>query len=287
MTWQVTYKSPAAAWAAGDSAMELANGQPPYQWKHGWIPLTPDAKLIKAKKKSGTAKDSPVKVKVQAKTKPPAAISKTQRAEPKISATQQRMMELVEARGDGDPSDTPEGFDVGLKLIEEWHGLVDAKDLDQDEQDAIADYQFGETDEFEPTYRALNRMKRGDRKGIDPDTGEMLEWTDQNLQSALTKSVLTKDTVVFRGLSDGHPPLKTGDVVTDAAWVSTSTNPEMAMGFARHGSKDKARVMVIPLPKGTHAIQPESEDEWELLLGPDVPMRVNRIEGKYVYMELA
>jgi hypothetical protein len=50
-----TEEEPSVFWGI----VELTGGKPPFQWKHGWEPLTPDAVAIKAKHKSGHATDSP------------------------------------------------------------------------------------------------------------------------------------------------------------------------------------------------------------------------------------
>lgn len=95
------------------------------------------------------------------------------------------------------------------------------------------------------------------------------------IDSAIAKSVLTSDTVVYRGVNSSEfagqlNVLTSGESITDAAYVSTSGSLASAATFAGGGS-----VMEVRLPKGSNALYTEGfsmnsgaeEDEYILPRG--------------------
>lgn len=112
---------------------------------------------------------------------------------------------------------------------------------------------------------------------------ELVDDTVKQLDSALGKSRLDRDTILYRGVSE-HPAvasLKQGDVFVDKAFMSTSTShdPGTVMGgeYLFH----------ITAPKGTKAgaiVADESGftgawgGEKEVLLGRSTAMRLDRVE---------
>lgn len=242
-----------------------ADHKPPYDFKHGWIPVSSEAqKAHKDKAPAGTPEPTGAASHLSA-----------------ISANQTKALKFREEGVSGN-----ERFQFAeSKLLPERATSVKTKPLDTDEESAISDYQWGKSEiSYLDTFHLLNGKLRGsEHVQIHPDEAGDLDLVHRHLLSALSKSKTTRAITVFRGLKDGKPPLKVGDTVTDEAWVSTSYDPDMAQGFAQSSGK----VMVIELPKGTNAILTESDEELEILLGPGVPMRVVREDGRYLHMELA
>jgi hypothetical protein len=193
------------------------------------------------------------------------------------------MLDLIQAGED--PEKSVKGMDLTLAMQRDWDGATHVKGgFTPGEEAALSDYQWGETGWGNSYFGELNAYKRGNQYHT-PDEDELdeLAQMDEDLQTALFKSKTTERMTVFRGVRDGQPPLKVGDTLIDKAWVSTSVSPELAFQFGRGAD---GRIMVIDLPKGTHALRPNDPDELEVVVGPDTPMKVSRIEGNLLYMEL-
>jgi hypothetical protein len=323
-----------------DNAVELVNGHPPYQWKHGWIPITPDAHAIKAKKKSGSAgvavKDKPSKVNLEAKKaadlvdegeftpdqlqslpnslkfrlpqedphewrtkirkhleanpvkaapdKPKASSVSTGGPDSlqHMSDSQRVLWDEANGRGSDDT------VTAAQRVTSEWEDLDSAPEPTPEELEAMEYWQFGQDEDTgEMFYRLLNRMKReGDGDLSAPDTDVDLGELDQALQSRLSKSKTKRSLTLFRGIQ--HVPergqFQVGDTITDPGWAATSYNPVTANSFRQAAF---GKMLVIHAPKGTPVVRLSDEmQEWEVLLGPDTPMRVTRIDGDEIHVRV-
>jgi hypothetical protein len=260
MTWQVTYKSPAALSAVGDAAVELANGNPPYQWKHGWIPLTPDATAIKAKKKSGSAKDvSPVSVKDPER----------KRIDP--SDAQKRNWKLRKNIAGGGSEVQKARQDIKAEYVQ-FH-VKNKANLSKDEAEATDAYVYDSTD--------INNHARGIKTGS-AETQKHL----RNLRAAIGRSSLSQDAVLYRGLDASHlPKLQVGDEISDLAPASASYDPVIAEDFL-YGFEEfpNPKLLIIEAPKGTNALPLDNEDFWqrEVLFGEKQRFRVIEISGDVI-----
>lgn len=127
------------------------------------------------------------------------------------------------------------------KDIEPWEDW--SSSLDWSEKEALINYASpgGSTD---TDYREINSYLRGID---DPYDIDIVDNAIENLDSALSKGVVSKDTVAFRGFDDFFvEDLGPGDVFTDEAYVSTSVSRSVSEGF-------NAFVAEIRVPKGSNA----------------------------------
>ncbi|MDQ8757941.1 ADP-ribosyltransferase [Sphingosinicella sp. LHD-64] len=126
-------------------------------------------------------------------------------------------------------------------------------------------------------YRAINACLRGDG-GCDDKVKSTIEALDR----AIAKSLLPAEQVVFRGVSDNYASylrssgLRTGSVVIDDAYVSTSRDPKKASFFA--AIPPEGLIMKIHIPAGSLALDvaPYSDfpAEEEILLPRGTKLRV-------------
>lgn len=305
-----------------------ADYKPPYDFKHGWIPVSgaakkavPDAASSGGKKRVSKPEDVTDEIKAKL---PPMLKQKTwqhnteqdwlnavndymgKHPEGFGAPSKPRQKVKVEAGADGltesqrhalelagqgkDPVDAPSS--VGSTLMREWTDSVKVKgELTEDEDDAVARYQWGEPEYGfgSSIYEELNDYKRNGSKGRSDDSLDELDSVHEGMLTAVSKSRTATPVTVFRGLRDGQPPVKVGDTLTDRAWVSTTFDPFIAHTFAKlgEGGLDNLnnKVQVISLPKGHPALRALSGEEMELTLPPDTPLRVVREDGRYQYLE--
>jgi hypothetical protein len=106
----------------------------------------------------------------------------------------------------------------------------------------------------------------------------------QMLQRAIQRSVIKKNTVVFRGTS--NPDIlnaKLGDIVTEKGFVSTSKEYKVAEGFAAK-SKTDSTVVRIQLPKGANGLdiiasyKDFSKLDSELIGDANIASKINKAE---------
>lgn len=134
--------------------------------------------------------------------------------------------------------------------------------LSRDEQNALDNYAGA-------GYRRINdKLRFG--TGFSSITEEQIIHID----SAMSKSALTEDVVVYRGMKTAHLfPLKEGTEFIDKSYVSTTLKPEKANHFARLQDGPTAIVKII-VPAGTNVAIPAGRlthngklyDEAEILL---------------------
>jgi hypothetical protein len=340
MTWSVVE-------LAGKPA-GYADHKPPYDFKHGWKPISgAAAKAVAPKveepedlekltpeqlnkiprmhrlgpsKAMGHSKEQWRGIVNEALAKPdepatphvpepvaPVKVMRKSRTKveapgPGISPTQQKAL------------DNPDTFDQD-ELTPEWASATTKPRLTKRETEATHLWQNGYTtalSEEEDSegvaagdvglYKILNAQLRGSGEydGLDLPEEEwaQVEQMRTGMESALAKSRTTRDVTVFRGVSNlGN--VAAGDTIRDAGWQATSMNPGLAASFMSGdivGAKRKssARMLVISVPKGTNALavreKPENEKYFgikhEIVLGPDTPLRVTKIEGDRVYAEV-
>ena len=244
-------------------ATELANGHPPYQWRHGWIPITPDAELIKAKKKSGTAKDqgsSSSGVTVRPKSK---------QVQP--TDAQERSWKLRKNIASGGPEVKKARDDTRAEYAR-FYAANEVK-LSKRETAATDAYIYDSTD--------INNHARGVKMG----SAEAQEHL-QNLRAAISRSSLDRDVVLYRGLDASHlPKLKVGDRISDPAPSSSSYDPVIAEDFL-YGFDEfpNPKMLIIEAPKGTKALPLANEDFWqrEVLFGEKQEFEIKEINGDVI-----
>jgi hypothetical protein len=261
-------------------AVELVNGRPPYQWKHGWIPVTPDAQAIKAKQKTGTATDT-----APSSTPRPdgADLRPATRRVSAISRLQKEGLEDLEA-GIVHSSSS----DQFRKIEPEFRSSVKADKFTREEARALEEWSFGyDHDTRRDVYEMLNGQKRAGEK-----PSAQLAAIDRQMTSALAKSQTTRPVTVFRGIRTDKP-LAAGDQIEDLGWQSTSYNPQVAAQFMDpeySGDFSNAKLLIIEVPEGFNALMVDDEGgdlvEHELILGPKEPIWVTRTEGNWVYAEV-
>lgn len=134
-------------------------------------------------------------------------------------------------------------------------------------------------------YEAVNTgLRGGDISGLDPASVQIIT----NLDEAIHGSTMKEDAVVYRGLSAARAD-KLGEMIgedyKDAAFVSTSKNPDIALGFSAEGEDNI--VLAITVPAGNNALDMTSEKstfshEKEVLLPRGSSFRVDGVtEQKY------
>lgn len=104
------------------------------------------------------------------------------------------------------------------------------------------------------------------------------------LDSMFANHLIDKPIKVYRGFgSDGQEILqkmKVGQVFSDRAFLSTSLNPKVAVGFA-HGRHRVMRIMRIALPRGSEAIHVGRVGEYEVILPRNIKLRLLDIKLTY------
>lgn len=102
------------------------------------------------------------------------------------------------------------------------------------------------------------------------------------IDSAISKSELTRDAVLYRGMNpDLIDYMNEGEVFKDAGYVSTTKNPSTAEDFGIQFGRNI--MMEIHAPKGTNALHLDlaieaARDEKEFLLPRNSSFRIRSIE---------
>lgn len=198
----------------------------------------------------------------------------TPRAPAKKTATK------AKARGDGT-------FDARVERGKKGDAALDAvvagterdrRGLTDSQHEAFADYK-GLFFNLE-----VNEGLRGNRE-LKPETVARI----RDMDTAMQASSLTDEIVVYRGIGEGPAVFGaqfdddlTGVEVTDAAFMSTSTNEESAGGYSRWRGAPRPVVMRLVVPEGVGAvhISDAAEGRDELLLQRGLRLRVVRDRGE-------
>jgi hypothetical protein len=106
------------------------------------------------------------------------------------------------------------------------------------------------------------------------------------IDAAMEASSTAEDAVTYRGIlmsSEDFAAWSPGAEVTDKAYVSTSTDKQIAMDFLQ-GSASKRVLVKVSVPKGSRAIAPsqftgEMWAEEEVLLPRDSSFRIDKVTG--------
>jgi hypothetical protein len=321
----------------------FADHKPPYDFKHGWVPVSgaaaakvkadkpaerqlPPALRTKPAWKSQEDHDAAVDAYFKAYPEgwkdPHAAPDKAETPldDPEPPKKVSRSSGAKRAGRTAMPAATSKRQREALKdedydqdrLTAEWESSIKQGDLDSDEQEAIHQWQNGYTevpigddpDEVSETglYLVLNDMLRDGGKydlgALDEDDLENLDLMNNHLRSALDKSEVTKDTTVFRGVSQ-LPDVKVGDTFQDPGWQAATYNPNTAKGFLGGGEvgagpTKTSKTLVISLPKGSKALRVREREshervfgiKHEIVIGPDTPMVVTGIKGDQIFLEV-
>lgn len=308
------------ATAHGWRVIELVGDhKPPYDWKHGWIPVSPQAKKIAAARKAAGLPPGGTMPKAKAAPKADAGLSDDdllntgeadtaklsdadfgrwldlQRANPTKKSKKKAAPKKAKAAAKKTPAQVPTDAD--------WSGSVETDGLSAEETQALNTWQIGHFIDDERTdtegnaaavgyYSVINAMARGADLPSQPDDDDLEAMDDMvaGMESALAKSRLTKRTVLYRGVTD-LPDVAVGDTIEDSGWPATSLDAQMARDFANpelnpYGNPGESKVMVITAPAGHPALLIDTSVQREIVLGPGVPMRVTRIDGDEVHLEV-
>ncbi len=140
-------------------------------------------------------------------------------------------------------------------------------------------------------YEAINSgfRQKGGVNHLSPE----LQQTAKQLDKALSKSSLPDDTVLYRARKKLPDDWKPGTVISDKAYVSTSTDAKLAEEFA--GVGHVGPIMRIKAPKGTKGLFTSAAskfpEESEFLMPRDQKFKITGItkeNGKtFVDMEVA
>jgi hypothetical protein len=100
------------------------------------------------------------------------------------------------------------------------------------------------------------------------------------IQSAIDANTITKNLMVYRGLRTEKPlNLKTGDIIGDKAFTSTSVTQKEAERFGDPvPSKPNSYIFNIKLPAGTNAVVCPW-GEFEVLLGQNSSFSIDHVDG--------
>ena len=131
-------------------------------------------------------------------------------------------------------------------------------------------------------YQEVNGLLRDQNPKLDSMQTKLNQERIKLLDSALAKSSLEKDTVVYRGISYSvAEQIQTGKIFVDHGYVSTSLDHSVSQDFG--GSK----TMQISVPKGTQAgvINGMSShpDEHEVLLPRGSYFHIDKVTSTTVY----
>lgn len=153
-------------------------------------------------------------------------------------------------------------------------------------------YDDGEYDKYE---KALNKWRKDKKKEPKQQVKREKKTARQNakeyiasIDSAIDKFEIPKDTLVYRGMAFERKPawLKSGAVIQDKAWVSTSTKQSVAKEMIDEYSQDHSVMVMVKIPKGTKAAPVyalkgnEYRYQQELLLKRGSKFRVKKVTSK-------
>lgn len=155
---------------------------------------------------------------------------------------------------------------------------VDEEDLNETQLHHCALYS-------EMGYETVNLgLRGGDTSGLSAVDVRIIN----NLDESINGSTMKDDAVVYRGLSSARADkleAMIGQDYKDAAFVSTSKNPDIALGFSSEGEDNI--VLAITVPAGNNALDMTSEKstfshEKEVLLPRGSSFRIDGVtEQKY------
>lgn len=128
----------------------------------------------------------------------------------------------------------------------------------------------------------INQSMRKDEKHVNAKNAA----SAAGLESALEKSTLSHDTVLYRGMAmrDDVVP---GAIVTDKGFMSTTTDENVANTVAQKQAFGSSGVLVLEIdtPAGTHAIDvngiggsPKHEHENEFILANGTSLQIDSVE---------
>lgn len=156
--------------------------------------------------------------------------------------------------------------------------------LTAEQRNALLDYQG-------PAYAPINNRLRDIADGRANDAGADTVEQTKNIDAAMAGSALTRDVVVYRGISGSRKVFGdrvdndlTGMEWREAAFVSTSALQSVTESFS--GARKEPVRMRILAPAGVSAVQVSGvkdgakyDDEAEILLNRDTRMRVVQDRG--------
>ena len=186
------------------------------------------------------------------------------------------------------------GFgDLHPEIKEMFHAeLNDRKKYDQDKETQQDDHEAAsielndhEQQEFKnySTTEGYEGVNEALRKGTDPS--ESAKNTIKQMDSAFSRASTKKDMTVFRTIRSGFADkLKVGDVFSDKAYSSTSTDEKasisaaLATGITSFGTRGGDLVLMkVSVPKGSKAISINNisdQEEGEIVLDRNSKFKV-------------
>jgi len=174
-----------------------------------------------------------------------------------------------------------EGSPEDKKRQEAKRGEEDKK-LTSDEQDAIEEYTSGAFNSKIGGYGNINSfLREGKFQHGKPDEKdiEIAKKVTKDLTSAIDKSPLSEDITLYRGVRSGFEHLQKGSVVTDSAFLSTSSSKKIANKFTEKLNKsDDPVLFVIQMKKGDPAVLPKDRFEKEFILHKESKLNVTNIK---------
>lgn len=158
------------------------------------------------------------------------------------------------------------------------------------------------TEYTDSMYRDLNKSLADPNHAAtlrrqNPDSINYLSDHAKNLDSAMKKHTVDSHLTVYRGLSSRQiASMKLHDLKTthfqSPAYMSTSTKPSVADTFSSGGHSGGKHMLVIRVPKGSHALWADThsynQGEQELLLPRDSKFRISKVhspDGKGIRVE--
>lgn len=253
---------------------------PGQDWKHGWVPVTPQAAVSKnhgrpVKKGGGAARTA---TKAAPKHSKPA--DKTTKPGRSKAGTGETAPTPAPKAGTNAPSAPSKGKEFIDEHYADWKG-----GLSPAQEKAMRFYQS-------PGFALMNGQLRGlDKKDIKADVSfndsdlERARKASKDLTSAIRKAPPLKEPMtVYRGFSATQfGDLRPGMEVSDKGFVSTSITPDVGSV----GKAAKPATAEIILPKGTKAAAGSAR---ELVLPPGSKFRIHSVTTRrgvlHVRMEL-
>jgi hypothetical protein len=160
------------------------------------------------------------------------------------------------------------------------------------------EYGFDTVSTYVNDPQGVNVKLRADREMAE------MEFRSGNLIAGLDETMvrtpnITRSITVYRGLDadsvEGFDNLEPGDIFSDAGFVSTSLDSQIAVTFADRFMKPDGVVLEINVPANTEGIFPNSWlsdtsntffNEFEFLLPRDAQFKVISTEGKVWKLEV-
>ena len=153
------------------------------------------------------------------------------------------------------------------------------KEITKEELESIDEYGKGIFNSKLGGYTTINNYLREGKLPSETNKKE-IDNTIKNINSAIKKSSISEDKTVYRGIKKGFENKQKGDIISDKAFLSTTTSRSIANKFTEKLNRDENPALLkINLKKGDSAYKMMDKHEKEILLLKNQPLKITNISN--------